>query len=354
MGKMEADREVIEVRADERFDTVRLESYLRELLANTGGPFALAQFGSGHANLTYLIRFGDTEYVLRRPPLGPIAPSSHDVIRENRVLKDLWRVFPLAPYSYLVCEDEKIIGAPFHIMERRHGIAIRTQLPAGYDWTPTLNKRVGEMAIDVLADLHCVEPTDAGLGELGRPQGFVARQLAGWSKRWEAAKHQDTPAMSKIIGWLERGLPSSNTVSLLHNDYKLDNMLFAADDPGRVVAVLDWEMCTLGNPLMDLGYSLAFWSEASDDERWIHAASMPTWNPGFPSRDDFIERYARATGFDCGETHWYHVFGVFKITVILQQIYIRFLRQQTEDQRFSVYGDRVTGMIDKAQMLAKL
>lgn len=351
---MEADREVIEVRADERFDTARLEPYLRERLTDADGPLALAQFGSGHANLTYLIRFGDTEYVLRRPPLGPIAPSSHDMSREHRVLRDLWRAFPLAPRSYLVCEDEKIIGAPFHVMERRHGIAIRTQLPVGYDWTPALNKRVGEMAIDVLADLHRVEPADAGLGELGRPQGYVARQLSGWSKRWEAAKHQDTPAMREIIGWLERGLPSSDTVSLLHNDYKLDNMLVGADDPGRAVAVLDWDMCTLGNPLMDLGYSLAFWGESGDDEGWIKAASMPTWNPGFPSRDDFIDRYALATGFDCGQIHWYHVFGVFKIAVILQQIYIRFLRRQTEDRRFAVYGDRVAGLIDKARVLAKL
>ncbi len=351
---MESDSEVIEVRADERLDTTRLEPWLRERLPGTQGQFELAQFGGGHANLTYLIRFGGTDYVLRRPPLGPVAPSSHDMNREHRVLKDLWQAFPLAPRSYIVCEDEKIIGAPFHVMERRHGIAIRTELPEGYDWTPELNRRVGEMTIDVLAELHCVDPADAGLGELGRSEGFVERQLSGWSKRWETARHEDIPAMRDIIAWLERGLPASDAVSLLHNDYKLDNFLVGADDPGRAAAVLDWDMCTRGDPLMDLGYALAFWGQAGDDPSWIAAASMPSWNPGFPSRDEFVERYARATGFDCGQSHWYHVFGVFKIAVILQQIHIRFLRGQTRDARFSVFGGRVAALIDKGRILAKL
>ncbi|MCH8239466.1 MAG: phosphotransferase family protein [Proteobacteria bacterium] len=351
---MKPDREVIDVRADERFDAARLEPWLRERLPGTQGPLQLAQFGGGHANLTYLISFGATEYVLRRPPLGPVAPSSHDMSREHRVLKDLWQVFPLAPRSYVMCEDESIIGAPFHVMERRHGIAIRTKLPAGYDWTPELNARVGNMAIDVLSKLHCVDPADAGLGGLGRPEGFVKRQLSGWSKRWEAAKHEDSPAMGAIISWLERGLRRDDTVTLLHNDYKLDNLLVDAVDPARAAAVLDWDMCTRGDPLMDLGYALTFWGEAGDDQSWIDAASMPTWNPGFPTREDVIERYARATGFDCGHVHWYHVFGVFKIAVVLQQIYIRFLRGQTRDERFSVFGERVAALIDKGKALAKL
>lgn len=351
---MEEDREVIEVRADERFDTTRLEPWLREHLPDTQGPFELAQFGGGHANLTYLLHFGKSEYVLRRPPLGPVAPSAHDMGREHRVLKDLWRAFPLAPQSYILCEDETIIGAPFHILERRHGIAIRTELPEGYDWTPELNKRLGEMAIDVLAKLHLVEPADAGLGEIGRPEGFVERQLSGWSKRWHAAKNEDMPGMDGIIAWLERGLPSSERVSLLHNDYKLDNLLVDASDPARAVAVLDWDMCTRGDPLMDLGYTLAFWGEASDDPRWILGASMPTWNEGFPTRDETTALYARATGFDCEKADWYHVFGIFKITVILQQIFIRFLRGQTQDERFAIFGDRIAALIDKGRIVAGL
>jgi len=351
---METDREVIEVRRDERLDTTQLEPWLRAHLPDTQGAFELAQFGGGHANLTYLLIFGNSEYVLRRPPLGPIAPSSHDMAREHRVLKDLWRVFLLAPRSYVVCEDERVIGAPFHVIERRHGFAIRTALPEGYDWTPELNARIGAMAIDALAGLHCVNPASAGLGALGRPEGFVLRQLTGWRARWEAAKHEDSPAMKSIMAWLEREIPSSGRVSLVHNDFKLDNMLVAADDPGRAVAVLDWDMCTRGDPLMDLGYTLAFWGEAGDDQSWITAASMPTWNPGFPTRAQVIERYARATGIDCSCIHWYHVFGVFKIAVILQQIYIRFLRGQTQDERFAVFGDRISALIGKGKILAKL
>lgn len=351
---MERDREVIDVRADEVLDTKRLEPWLRAHLPETDGAFDHAQFGGGHANLTYLIAFGPHEYVLRRPPLGPVAPSAHDMGREHRVLRDLWREFALAPQSYVFCDDESIIGAPFHVMERRHGFAIRTELPDDYDWTPELNRRVGEMAIDALAALHLADPAKAGLGDLGHPEGFVERQLTGWAKRWEAAKHDDVPGDDAVIQWLQKERPESATVSLLHNDFKLDNMLVAHDDPGKAVAVLDWDMCTRGDPLMDLGYTLTFWGEAGDPAHWIDAASMPTWNEGFPSRAEVIERYARVTGFDCSQAHWYQVFGAFKIAVILQQIYIRYLRGQTQDERFAVFGERVAGLFDKARAQAGL
>ncbi len=352
---MERDHEVIDVRPDEVIETERLAPWLRERLPEAQGAFDLAQFGGGHANLTYLIRFGKNEYVLRRPPLGPVAPGSHDMGREHRVLKDLWRAFPLAPRSYVYCDDKDIIGADFHVMERRHGTAIRTELPDRYDWTPELNRRVGEMIVDVLATLHKADPARAGLDTLGRPEGFVERQLAGWSKRWDAAIDESSPtAMQDVIALLKRGCPKSQYVSLLHNDFKLDNMLVAVDDPARAAAVLDWDMCTRGDPLADLGYMLAFWGEAGDDPAWINGASMPTWNDGFPTRDEVVERYAKATGFDCTHADWYHLFGVFKIAVILQQIYVRYLRGQTQDARFAVFGERIAGLVDKACTLAKL
>jgi len=348
------DREVISIREDERLDTARLEPWLREHLADADGNFDLAQFGGGHANLTYLIRFGETEYVLRRPPLGPVAPSSHDMNREHRVLKDLWRAFPLAPRSYVVCEDEQIIGAPFHVLERRNGIVVRRELPDDRDWTPELLARMGDMLVDVLAELHGVNPADAGLDDLGRPDGFVERQLDGWTKRWRAAIHEENPVMDSVIAWLHRGVPESQRVSLLHNDFKLDNMLVDADDPAIPRAVLDWDMCTRGDPLLDLGYVLTFWGQSDDDPAWILGASMPTWNAGFPSRADVIERYAKATSLDCSGVHWYQVFGVFKIAVILQQIYIRYLRGQTKDERFAIFGKRIAGLTDKGRVLAGL
>lgn len=352
---MENDREIIEVRADEVIETDRLEPWLRDHLPEADGTFSLAQFGGGHANLTYLIRFGETEYVLRRPPLGPVAPGAHDMGREHRVLKDLWRAFPLAPQSYVHCDDQGIIGADFHVLERRHGLAIRTELPDGYDWTPDLNRRVGEMIVDTLAGLHTADAAAAGLDNLGRPEGFLERQMSGWRTRWDAAVDKTSPkAMAQIGAWLDENKPESTQASLLHNDFKLDNMLVGSDDPGRAIAVLDWDMCTRGDPLADLGYMLAFWGEAGDDPAWIKGASMPTWNDGFPTRDEVVERYAQATGFDCGHADWYHLFGVFKIAVILQQIYIRYLRGQTQDERFAVFGERVAGLADKARALAKL
>ncbi len=345
------DPELITTRVDERLDVSRLDPYLRARLPEAAGPLEVEQFGGGHANLTYLLRFGSQEYVLRRPPLGPIAPSSHDMKREHRVLAALSRVFQPAPVSYLVCEDPSIIGAEFHVMERRHGFVIRTDLPAAIKGDRELCRRIGEMMIDVLADLHLIDPAAAGLGELGHPEGFVARQLEGWSGRWEVAKHRDSPAMAEIMAWLEAELPPPQTAALLHNDYKLDNMLVAHDDPARAVAVLDWDMCTRGDPLMDLGYLLNFWAEPGDPQPWILGAAMPTWYEGFPSHAEAIERYARRTGFDLGRIHWYHVFGVFKIAVVLQQIYIRYLRGQTEDDRFAVFDQRVDALIDKAATL---
>jgi aminoglycoside phosphotransferase (APT) family kinase protein len=349
---MGGDPELIQVRADERVDASRLEPYLRERLPGAEGPLELGQFGGGHANLTYLLRYSEAEYVLRRPPLGPVAPSSHDMTREHRVLANLWRVYPLAPRSYLLCEDAGVIGAPFHVMERRHGIVIRTDLPARFQGDPVLARRIGEMIVDALAALHKVDPEAAGLGGLGHPEGFVERQLAGWTKRWHAAKDEDDPRVDAIVDWLEANRPASQTVSLLHNDYKLDNMIVDAEDPARAVAVLDWDMCTRGDPLMDLGYLLTFWGEAGDPPAWIEGAAMPSWHEGFPSRAEAVERYADATGFDLGAIDWYHVFGVFKIAVVLQQIYIRYLRGQTRDQRFAVFGTRVAALFDKAATLA--
>ncbi len=344
---MGGDPELIQVRADERVDTSQLESYLRGRLPGAEGPLEIGQFGGGHANLTYLLRYGAREYVLRRPPLGPVAPSSHDMTREHRVLANLWRVYPLAPRSYLLCEDAGVIGAPFHVMERRHGIVIRTDLPARFQGDPVLARRIGEMIVDALAALHKVDPEAAGLGGLGHPEGFALRQLAGWTKRWHAAKDEDDPRVDAIVDWLEANRPASQTVSLLHNDYKLDNMIVDGSDPARAVAVLDWDMCTRGDPLMDLGQMLAYWAQADDDPKWHDRMGTPSWQPGFPTRAEIIERYAAGTGFDLGNWRWYFAFGIFKLIVILQQIYIRYLRGQTRDQRFAHFGDRIRAMADK-------
>ena len=359
-GALEA-AELIDQRADERLDAARLEPYLRAHLPGAEGPLSVRQFGGGKANLTYLIRFGDAksprEFVLRRPPLGPIPPGAHDMRREHRVLSVLHRHYPLAPKSLLLCEDEIVIGAVFVVHERRHGFVIRDDIPPDFAGRPELNRRIGEALIDALADLHLVAPPEVGLDDLGRPEGFLERQLSGWVRRWHAAQggiqaERAGAEMAPVIEWLERQLPNSRGAALLHNDYRLDNCLLDTADPARIVAVLDWDMCTQGDPLADLGYVLNYWVEPGDPEEWRQIAAMPTWREGFPSRAEAVERYAARTGFDVGAIGWYQVFAAFKLAVIIQQIYIRYVRGQTQDRRFEFYWRRVLGLAAKARGLA--
>lgn len=352
--------ELIDQRPDERLDASRLEPWLRAHLPGAEGPLSVRQFGGGKANLTYLLRFSDNEFVLRRPPLGPIPPGAHDMAREHRVLSVLHRRYPLAPQSLLLCEDESILGAPFQIIERRHGFVIRDDVPVPFAGRPELNRRIGFALIDALADLHLVSPGEVGLGDLGRPDGFVERQLQGWTRRWQAAQGGPEAAaadagMAPVLEWLARTLPrsgpDSSRAALLHNDYRLDNCLLDTVDPSRIVAVMDWDMCTQGDPLADLGYVLNYWVEPADPPAWREIAAMPTWRAGFPTRAEAIARYAERTGFDVGPVGWHQVFAAFKLAVIIQQIYIRWVRGQTQDPRFRTYGRRVLGLAAKAQAL---
>ena len=347
------DPEVIAVRRDERLDVARLEPYLREHLRDANGTFNIRQFGGGHANLTYLIQFGEHEFVLRRPPLGPVAPSAHDMAREHRVLSHLYKHFPLAPHSYHLCEDVSVIGAHFHVMERRRGIVIRADLPPPFTEDKVMAQRIGNSIVDTLADLHRLDPADIGLGHLGHPKGYLERQVTGWVQRWEAAQDQTKPEADTLTRWLCDNRPVQTSASLVHNDYKLDNILVDADDPANFIAVLDWDMSTRGDPLCDLGYLLNWWGEPEDDQSWIKAGSLPSWRAGFPSRANVVERYIARTGFDPVAINWHHVFGTFRLAVIIQQIYIRYLRGQTRDRRFRRYGARVATLIEKSLALAE-
>jgi len=351
-----AAAELIAERPDERLDTCRLEPYLHARLPGAEGALSVAQFHGGKANLTYLLRFGEREYVLRRPPLGPIPPGAHDMRREHRVLSALHRRYELAPQSLLLCEDESVIGAVFIVEERRVGFVIRDDIPPEFAGRPELNRRLGLSLVDALADLHRVDPREVGLGDLGRVEGYLERQLAGWMRRWdaslggpEAARSRD--AMAPALSWLTKNRPAERAGALLHNDYRLDNCLLDTADPARIVAVLDWDMCTQGDPLADLGYLLNYWVEPADDPAWREIASMPTWRPGFPSRAEAVARYGERTGSDVGEILWYQVFAAFKLAVIIQQIYIRFVRGQTQDRRFAGYAARVVGLAEKARVL---
>jgi aminoglycoside phosphotransferase (APT) family kinase protein len=344
----ELQPELIDVRPDERFDEAKVADYLRGRLEGAEGPLTVRQFGGGHANLTYLLRFGEgegaVEYVLRRPPLGPVAATSHDMSREYRALSKLWRGFPPAPRAYLYCEDATIIGADFLVMERRNGIVVRGLVPPefGGGKDPVANRKLSEVLIDTLVDFHAVEPKSVGLEKLGKPQGFLERQVSGWTGRYERAKLEAAPVADEVARWLADNLPESPPATLVHNDWRLDNMAVAPDDPGRCVAVYDWDMCTLGDPFCDLGTLLGLWG---DPGAGLSAGSpMPTQSEGFMTRQRAVERYAERAGRDAELIPYYVVFGAFKMAVVLQQIHVRFHRGQTQDQRFAGLGEAAANL----------
>lgn len=339
------DLELIEIRPDERFDEARLAEYLRGKLPGAEGGMAVRQFGGGKANLTFQLRFASgAEYVLRRPPLGPIAPSSHDMGREYRVLSVLHRACAFAPRSWLYCDDDRVIGAPFQIMTRCYGIVVRERLPMPFALDPTSPRKMSRALADALAAFHAVDYAALGLSQLGRPDGFIQRQVDGWQRRWQRARLHDDPQVDWIYRWLSRRVPRNSAHSLVHNDPKLDNTMFATDDPGRVAAILDWDMCTLGDPLSDLGALLTYWTQPDDPPAVRAIAMMPAGDHDFMSRDELVQRYASSSGGEISDIRFYHLLGVFRLLVILQQIYIRYLRGQTQDRRFASLGDAVAAL----------
>lgn len=340
-----------EIRPDERFDEARLAAYLRERLPDLRGEMVVQQFGGGHANLTYALSFGDTEMVLRRPPLGPVAPRSHDMAREFRALGALAPLYPPAPRPILLCEDASVIGAVFFLMERRRGVVIRHEWPAELGDDPALRRRIGESLVDALAELHLIDVARPEIAALGKPEGFVKRQVDGWYERWQRARTRDIPAMDELCAWLAERRPTSPAVSVLHNDWKLDNALLDARDPGRIAAIFDWDMAALGDPLVDLGTFFSYWAQSGDAVP-RGAGVAVTSLPGFPARDELAERYQRRTGSELSQLAWYETFGLFKTAVVLEQIYVRFVRGQTKDARFAALGGFVPLLADAAKQLA--
>ena len=351
MSQLQDD--VINVRPDEKLDEATLAAYLRGKLDGSDRPLTIRQFGGGAANLTYLLDYGTAQYVLRRPPLGPVAASAHDMGREYRVLSVLWQAFPYAPRAFLFCDDLAVIGAPFFVMERRQGIVVRRSLPDVFTGQPDAPRRMSEALVDALAAFHAVDYAALGLADLGKPDGFVARQIEGWYRRWGAAKTHDLPDMDRAYAWLRDNVPSSAAVSLVHNDYKLDNVMLAADDPGRVVAIFDWDMCTLGDPLSDVGALLTYWTEPGDPP-YLQATAMMPLGGGFLSRDELVARYADKSGRPVGDIAFYHALGLFRLTVIVAQIYVRYARGQTQDARFAAMEPMIPLLARRAAEVAGL
>jgi aminoglycoside phosphotransferase (APT) family kinase protein len=340
--------DVAPVRPDEQLDAAIVAAYLRGKLPESERPLEILQFPGGHANLTYLLRFGDREYVLRRPPLGPVAPRSHDMVREYRALAALGPYYPPAPRVFALCEDPAVLGAPFFVMERRHGIVIRRTMPPEIPDDPAVRRRIGEAAIDALADLHAVPVAGTPVAALGKPEGFVQRQIRGWAERWQRAKTDELPTMDDLATWLAARIPPALDATVVHNDFKLDNMMLDRADPGRVVAVLDWDMTTLGDPRIDVGTLLGYWPEASDPPERLAIAMQPTYLEGFPTRAEVVARYAARSGRNLEAIRFFETFALFKLAVVLQQIYVRFVRGQTKDERFAVMGESVRRLAEIA------
>ena len=325
-------------RPGEQLDLARLEAWLAE------GPVECEQFLAGHSNLTYLIRASGNEYVLRRPPFGTQVKSAHDMGREYRVLSHLHAVYPLAPHPLRYCEDLSVLGAPFYLMGRLPGIVIRKELPEALAASPAECRRLSHALVDNLAALHGLDLEAAGLADFGKPQGYVRRQIEGWSKRWREAQTEEVPAMNEAAQWLAVRLPTESGAALIHNDYKLDNILVDPADPARLTGLLDWEMATVGDPLMDLGTALSYWIEASDPPAFQQLRFSPTIAPGFISRREYVERYAERRGRPVPDPVYYYVYGLFKLAVILQQIYYRYAHGHTQDARFAPLGEVAKGL----------
>ncbi|MDI6099507.1 phosphotransferase family protein [Actinoplanes sp. NEAU-A12] len=320
------------VRAEDAFDVAAVGQWL-----GLDGTPEVRQFSGGASNLTYLLRYPDRDLILRRPPAGRKAASAHDMGREYRIQSKLAPVFGYVPRMVAYCEEESVIGSPFYVMERVEGHIPRKEL--GLDLPPAEVRRLCTRVLDLLIDLHAVDPAAAGLTDLGRGAGYVARQVDGWSKRYRAARTRNVGSFEKVMAWLRDNQPADRGTCLIHNDFRFDNVVFAPDDPTRPVALLDWEMATLGDPLMDLGGALAYWVQADDGPVFRAFRRQPTHTPGMLTRREVVDYYRTRTGIALTDREWafYEVFGLFRLAVIVQQIYYRYHHRQTTNPAFRHY-----------------
>ena len=362
---MTAGSDSTAVRAGEELELATLDRYLRTQLTDRVAdvdPVAaieIAQFPGGHSNLTYLIRYGDREFVLRRPPVGPVAPTAHDMPREYELLSVINPHFPLAPKPILLCADPSILGVPFFLMERRRGFIVRFKVPEQIGENMELRRRLSETVVDTLVALQDVDIQKTGIVNIGKPEGFVARQVHGWAKRWQRSRTSELNEMERVVQWLvDRMPPDSANPTIVHNDFKLDNLMLAEADPTSVVAVLDWEMSTVGDPLVDLGLVLTYWTiqgakgmEGKADRN--NSLRAITNGPGWLTREEIINRYETKTGRDLTRIAFYETFARFKVAVIIQQIYFRYVQGQTRDKRFRNFDDLVRQLAQEALDLAE-
>ena len=336
------------VREGEELDLDALKQHLEPVLGSKVADLAVRQFPGGHSNLTYLLTAGAENWVLRRPPFGSKVKSAHDMSREFKILSALKDVYSYGPVPVHFCADHSIIGSDFYLMNYIQGLVIRRDYPTDLQLSPPQIRQQLLNFFDVLSELHSVDLVAAGLDTFGRPEGYVKRQIDGWCHRWRDAVTEDTVNCDITIQWLHDNMPAeSDKASVIHNDYKMDNVIFDAADPLRVIGVLDWEMSTVGDPLMDLGCTLGYWVQVDDPDFFRESRTMPSDIEGAPTRAEIIERFQQQTGLSVENFPFYFCFGLFRLCVIGQQIYYRYYHGLTKDQRFA-------GFLKKAHVLQRM
>jgi aminoglycoside phosphotransferase (APT) family kinase protein len=336
-----------QVRDEDAFDTAAVSAWLSDTVDGQGELREVFQYPGGASNLTYLLRFADRELILRRPPAGSKAASAHDMKREFRVQQRLRPVYPYVPNVLALCEDPAVLGSDFYVMERIEGIILRGDLPAGLELPPERARSLALRVFDRLIELHQVDPVAAGLDDLGKGAGYVERQVRGWSDRYRRARTDDVPDCADVMDWLAANQPGDVKICVIHNDFRFDNVVLNPDLD--VVGVLDWEMATLGDPLMDLAGSMAYWIQADDDATAQLVRRQPTHLPGMPTRREVVDYYCERTGLSADNWTFYEVFGRFRLAVIMQQIYYRYRAGQTHNQAFRHFGTFVGYLADRCR-----
>ncbi|SDI09670.1 Predicted kinase, aminoglycoside phosphotransferase (APT) family [Alteribacillus persepolensis] len=341
-------QETIPIRKGEDFDQNAVKKYLRESIEGfPEEPLEVTQFSTGVSNLTYHLRAGNWEAVMRRPPNGPLPPKAHDMKRESEFLKKLYPYYSFVPKPYVFCDDKSVIGVPFYVMEHKKGIVIDESFPPGQNISADQLKTISYNVVDALADLHQIDYEKVGLSEFGYPEGFLNRQVHGWIKRFNKSKTDDVPYFEELSKWMVNHVPASHDSAVIHNDYKLNNMLFS-QDLRKINAVLDWELATVADPFFDLAGALGYWVEEKDPDLLKESLPSLTGTPGFISREEFIHRYALKTKKNIPDMNFYMAFTYFKLAVVFQQIYYRWKIGKSNDERFKTFDKRARNMMTHA------
>ncbi len=323
-----------EVRTEDALDSTSVANYIKTHYPEAVGKLEIKQFRGGASNLTYQLNFENVSLILRTSPKGTKAKGAHDMAREFRIMQQLKPYYNYVPKMIALCSDESIIGREFYVMEKISGIIPRANLPEGLILNKSEVKTLCTNVIDKLIELHKVDIFSSGLHELGKGSGYCQRQIEGWTARYKKAKTWNVPAFSYVMDYLKANIPQQEKTCFIHNDFRFDNVVLEPESPTNVIGVLDWEMATIGDPMMDLGNSLAYWVQADDDVIARKTRRQPTHLPGMMTRKEVIEYYCHQMGFDAKAFTFYEVYGIFRLAVIMQQIYFRYHHKQTTNKAF--------------------